>query len=156
MPRYLVIGLAAANGMDMSSLAGLPTATNPGRARMARQVQDEQDSYQYAPIQADPRDDSALAASGPSAYGPPAAAPHAGPDHVDYGAYTGGYGAFGWYTDHPVLLGPGHRRRRQAPVQMADDFQIRPSSFAAAARRRIQEEEDLDTAANAAYGAAVS
>ena len=37
------------------------------------------------------------------------AAPHAaaGPDHVDYGAYTGGYGAFGWYTDHPVLL-TGH------------------------------------------------
>ena len=37
------------------------------------------------------------------------AAPHAGgADHVDYGAYTGGYGAFGWYTDHPVLLGAGH------------------------------------------------
>ena len=32
---------------------------------------------------------------------------HGGPDHVDYGAYTGDYGAFGWYTDHPVLLGPG-------------------------------------------------
>ena len=69
------------------------------------------DSYQYAPVGLD---DSALTASGPQAYGPPAAAPHAGPDHVDYGAYTGGYGAFGWYTDHPVLLGPGHRRRRQA------------------------------------------
>merc|ERR1711997_134547 len=27
--------------------------------------------------------------------------PH-GPDYVDYGAYTGGYGAFGWYSDHPV------------------------------------------------------
>ncbi|KAF2352890.1 hypothetical protein FHG87_016353 [Trinorchestia longiramus] len=23
-------------------------------------------------------------------------------DIVDYGAYTGGHGAFGWYTDHPV------------------------------------------------------
>ena len=33
--------------------------------------------------------------------------PSGGPDHVDYGAYTGGYGAFGWYTDHPVLLA-GH------------------------------------------------
>merc|ERR1712080_27791 len=32
------------------------------------------------------------------------AAPVGGPDHVDYGAYTGGYGAFGWYTDHPVHL----------------------------------------------------
>lgn len=29
---------------------------------------------------------------------------NAGPDYVDYGAYTGGYGAFGWYTDHPVLV----------------------------------------------------
>jgi hypothetical protein len=25
-----------------------------------------------------------------------------GHDYVDYGAYTGGYGAFGWYSDHPV------------------------------------------------------
>ena len=25
----------------------------------------------------------------------------AGGDAVDYGAYTGGYGAFGWYSDHP-------------------------------------------------------
>ena len=40
-----------------------------------------------------------------NAYSAPAG--HAGPDHVDYGAYTGGYGAFGWYTDHPVLL-TGH------------------------------------------------
>ncbi|CAL8108680.1 unnamed protein product [Orchesella dallaii] len=27
---------------------------------------------------------------------------HHGHDYVDYGAYTGGWGAFGWYTDHPV------------------------------------------------------
>ncbi len=32
---------------------------------------------------------------------------NAGPDYVDYGAYTGGYGAFGWYTDHPVLIVDG-------------------------------------------------
>jgi len=25
-----------------------------------------------------------------------------GHDYVDYGAYTGGWGAFGWYSDHPV------------------------------------------------------
>ncbi|XP_076063314.1 uncharacterized protein LOC143038196 isoform X2 [Oratosquilla oratoria] len=25
-------------------------------------------------------------------------------DHVDYGAYTGGHGAFGWYSDHPVHI----------------------------------------------------
>ena len=32
----------------------------------------------------------------------------AGPDYVDYGAYTGGYGAYGWYTDHPVLVSGYH------------------------------------------------
>merc|ERR1719400_381462 len=31
-----------------------------------------------------------------------------GPDYVDYGAYTGGYGAFGWYSDHPVGGGYHH------------------------------------------------
>merc|ERR1711923_230303 len=78
-PRYLVIPI---EDVDMSSLAGasIPVFRMPGLARQARQVEEE-DSYQVA---------------------------HAGPDHVDYGAYTGGYGAFGWYTDHPVLLGPGH------------------------------------------------
>ncbi|ROT70165.1 hypothetical protein C7M84_011557 [Penaeus vannamei] len=29
-------------------------------------------------------------------------------DHVDYGAYTGGYGAFGWYSDHPVCVNCGY------------------------------------------------
>merc|ERR1711902_214422 len=90
---------------------GLRDVQNPGLARQARMAQEEQDSYQSAPFPsqyADARDDSAPAQSGPPAYGAPGPAPHAGPDHVDYGAYTGGYGAFGWYTDHPVLLGPGH------------------------------------------------
>merc|ERR1719468_829035 len=102
-------------------------------SRQARQVQEEQDSYQSAPYSppqfADDRDDSAYAES----------APHAGPDHVDYGAYTGGYGGYGWYTDHPVFPGSGRRRRRQVP-QFADDVRIQPSRFAQAARRRIQEE----------------
>ncbi|XP_069982917.1 uncharacterized protein [Penaeus vannamei] len=31
-----------------------------------------------------------------------------GNDHVDYGAYTGGYGAFGWYSDHPVCVNCGY------------------------------------------------
>ncbi|XP_068249894.1 uncharacterized protein [Palaemon carinicauda] len=34
-----------------------------------------------------------------------------GNDHVDYGAYTGGYGAFGWYSDHPVCINCGYHRR---------------------------------------------
>ena len=53
-----------------------------------------------------------LISSGPS----PAIA---GGDAVDYGAYTGGYGAFGWYSDHPNHEGIGHRRRRRSPQEAA-------------------------------------
>lgn len=35
------------------------------------------------------------------------AEPYGHNDHVDYGAYTGGYGAFGWYSDHPVCVNCG-------------------------------------------------
>ncbi|KAK8381605.1 hypothetical protein O3P69_018592 [Scylla paramamosain] len=35
------------------------------------------------------------------------AEPYDNNDHVDYGAYTGGYGAFGWYSDHPVCTNCG-------------------------------------------------
>merc|ERR1712241_641151 len=99
-PRYIVLPI---EDVDLSALVGqnLPVYRMPGLMRQARQV-DEVDSFQNGPL----RRDSEVAGS--NAYGAPHAAPaHAGPDHVDYGAYTGGYGAFGWYTDHPVLLGPG-------------------------------------------------
>lgn len=33
---------------------------------------------------------------------PRASSSYGGNDYVDYGAYTGGNGAFGWYSDHPV------------------------------------------------------
>jgi len=33
---------------------------------------------------------------------PRASSSYGGNDYVDYGAYTGGQGAFGWYSDHPV------------------------------------------------------
>merc|ERR1712024_175222 len=91
-PRYLVIPI---EDVDMSMFSGqtLPVYRVPGLARTARMAQEE-DSYQSAPAPYDSQGSSS------DAY----AAPHAGPDHVDYGAYTGGYGAFGWYTDHPVLL----------------------------------------------------
>ena len=49
--------------------------------------------------------------------GPSPAVP--GGDAVDYGAYTGGYGAFGWYSDHPNHEGIGHRRRRRSPQEEA-------------------------------------
>ncbi len=46
-----------------------------------------------------------------SLYFPPSGSyrsPPKGPDYVDYGAYTGKHGAFGWYSDHPVLLFKHH------------------------------------------------
>merc|ERR1719192_1593369 len=99
-PRYLVIPV---EDVDFSNFAGrtLPVVRMHGLMRQARQVEDEDEGFSGFP-----RADSQ--ASGSAAYGAPHAAAPAGPDHVDYGAYTGGYGAFGWYTDHPVLLGPGH------------------------------------------------
>merc|ERR1711881_253066 len=79
-PRYLVIPI---EDVDFgNSNLRLPVYRMPGLARQARAAQEDQ--YQ------EPNYDAAPAP--------------AGPDHVDYGAYTGGYGAFGWYTDHPVLL----------------------------------------------------
>ena len=71
-------------------------------------------------------------------------------------AVTSAYPMFLLEDGAEVAYEPVYRMARQAPVQMADDFQIRPSRFAEAARRRIQEEDDLETAADAAYGAAVS
>merc|ERR1712036_141677 len=91
-PRYLVIPI---EDVDFgNSNLRLPVYRMPGLARQARAAQDDQ--YQ------EPNYDAAPAAS--NAYAAPAPA---GPDHVDYGAYTGGYGAFGSYTDLPVLLA-GH------------------------------------------------
>ena len=70
----------------------------PGLMRQARQADEDQETLL-----------SDSQGAGSTLYGAPHAAPaQIGPDHFDYGAYTGGYGAFGWYTDHPVLLGPGH------------------------------------------------
>ena len=104
-PRYIVLPI---EDVDLSALVGqtLPVYRMPGLMRQARQLEDEEDSFQLSPLSNRRQTDSQTAGS--NAYAAPHAAPHnAGPDHVDYGAYTGGYGAFGWYTDHPVLLGPG-------------------------------------------------
>merc|ERR1712080_192461 len=78
-PRYLVIDLEAMEDPVMV----------PGLARTARMAKDEDSlSYQSGPQEYYPsleRSDSQ--ASGSNAYSAPAAS--AGPDHVDYGAYTG-------------------------------------------------------------------
>merc|ERR1711872_718390 len=80
-PRYLVIDLDAME--DPKALYPSP----PALARTARMAQEEE--YQPAPYyQANDRSDSEPAPS--NSYSAPAAS--AGPDHVDYGAYTGGYG----------------------------------------------------------------
>merc|ERR1711860_77227 len=91
-PRYLVIDLQAANGMDQAYLSGLPVMRNPvlaRQARMAQEEQDTQDSYQYDPY--------ALSF----------------PQGGYTGGNTGGYGAMGWYTDDPnfpIIQGYPHRR----------------------------------------------
>merc|ERR1712072_164269 len=94
-------------GRRIPGNAPVPRLQDAGRARQASQGRPgggQLSEPPYTPYadDAQPRD---AQASGSNAYNAPA--PHAGPDHVDYGAYTGGYGAFGWYTDHPVLL-TGH------------------------------------------------
>merc|ERR1712055_1136487 len=96
-PRYVVIPIEDVDFSSSSLLNKLPSYRLPSIARHARAAQEE-DSHQSAPRQY--QQDTAAS----NAYANPAPA---GPDHVDYGAYTGGYGAFGWYTDHPVLLA-GH------------------------------------------------
>ena len=70
-------------------------------------------------------------------------------------AVTSAYPMF-LLEEAPLPYEPVYRMARQVGPQFADDVQIQPSRFAQAARRRIQEEEDLVTAADAAYGAAVS
>merc|ERR1711911_81616 len=68
-------------------------------------------------------------------------------------AVTSAYPMF-LLEDTEAAYAPVYRVARQVrPSQMADDF-VPGSRFAEAARRRIQEEEDLETAADAAYGAA--
>merc|ERR1712147_5555 len=51
-------------------------------------------------------------------------------------AVTSAYPMFLLEDGAEVAYEPVFRMARQAPVQMADDFQIRPSRFAEAARRR--------------------
>merc|ERR1712137_298942 len=69
------------------------------------------------------------------------------------GAVTSAYPMF-LLEDAEAAYAPVYRMARQVrPSQMPEDF-VPGSRFAEAARRRIQEEEDLETAADAAYGAA--
>ncbi|XP_045023364.1 uncharacterized protein LOC123467555 [Daphnia magna] len=76
-PRFLAIPIE-----DIEFLNG--PAPYPGFQLPAHRVR--RDAQEPEP--------SPSARSGGNAYG--------GSDYVDYGAYTGGNGAFGWYSDHPV------------------------------------------------------
>merc|ERR1711936_229820 len=119
-PRYLVIPIEDVEFMENMEL---PVYSMPGLLhRTRRQAPDEQiisssnDAQFIAPAQR--RDDGIPAFSIPAEIRQAEDAITAGsnnyahgshgPDYVDYGAYTGGYGAFGWYSDHPV--GGYHRR----------------------------------------------
>merc|ERR1711894_305617 len=83
-PRYLVIDIQAANGMDQAYLSGLPVMRNPvlpRQARMAQEEQDTQDSNQY----------------GPYIWTRPTSPAQGGYTGGNTGGYTAGYGAMGWY-----------------------------------------------------------
>jgi len=119
-PRYLVIPIEDVEFMENMEL---PVYSMPGLLhRTRRQAPDEQvisssnDAQFIAPAQR--RDDGIPAFSIPAEIRQAEDAITAGsnnyahgshgPDYVDYGAYTGGYGAFGWYSDHPVGGGYHH------------------------------------------------
>ena len=48
-------------------------------------------------------------------------------------AIAGGYGAFGWYSDHPNHEGIGHRRRRRSPKKKKAPTPLAASSDQASA-----------------------
>merc|ERR1712024_30287 len=117
-PRYLVIPIEDVEFMENMEL---PVYSMPGLLHRARRQAPDEPSLSpseqsFAPAQR--RDDGIPAFSIPAEIRQAEDAITAGsnnyahgshgPDYVDYGAYTGGYGAFGWYSDHPV--GGYHRR----------------------------------------------
>merc|ERR1712038_437248 len=111
-PRYLVIPIEDVEFMENMEL---PVYSMPGLLHRARRQAPDEPSLSpseqsFAPAQR--RDDGIPAFSIPAEIRQAEDAITAGsnnyahgshgPDYVDYGAYTGGYGAFGWYSDHPV------------------------------------------------------
>ncbi|EFX83555.1 hypothetical protein DAPPUDRAFT_301609 [Daphnia pulex] len=78
-PRFLAVPLE-----DIQFINGLFQIFPHAQHRIVRR----------SPQQPLPHQDHETAASG--------SYPSGGSDSVDYGAYTGSYGAFGWYSDHPV------------------------------------------------------
>merc|ERR1712038_2225441 len=111
-PRYLVIPIEDVEFMENMEL---PVYSMPGLLHRARRQAPDEPSLSpseqsFAPAQR--RDDGIPAFSIPAEIGQAEDAITAGsnnyahgshgPNYVDYGAYTGGYGAFGWYSDHPV------------------------------------------------------
>merc|ERR1712141_482787 len=120
-PRYLVIPIEDVEFMENMEL---PVYSMPQlHHHIRRQAPDEQQisANNGSPVFIEPaqrRDDGIPAYSIPAEIRQAEDAITAGsnnyahgshgPDYVDYGAYTGGYGAFGWYSDHPV--GGGYHR----------------------------------------------
>ncbi|KAK2715049.1 uncharacterized protein LOC136038809 [Artemia franciscana] len=90
-PRFVAIPI---EDLQYLSFNGVPLQPYPQVNHRVRRAAFPDDAD--VPIRPRSAGDSSYAASG---YG--------GNDYVDYGAYTGGYGAFGWYSDHPVGGGYG-------------------------------------------------
>ncbi|XP_071521447.1 uncharacterized protein [Panulirus ornatus] len=62
----------------------------------------------YPQVQEHADGGEALLSDGSNVYERQSVGGYSSNDHVDYGAYTGGYGAFGWYSDHPVCVNCGY------------------------------------------------
>merc|ERR1711892_324788 len=99
-PRFLVIPMEDVQFNQMDNTR-LPVYRLPELSRQVRQApgngarqfqQQPLGRPQYDVIERS--DDN----EGSESSGYAAAAASTSPDHVDYGAYTGGAGAFGWYT----------------------------------------------------------
>ena len=72
-------------------------------------------------------------------------------------AVTSAYPMFLLEDEAALPYAPVYRMARQAPVRMSDNFgRGSESEFVQQARRRLAEGDDLDTAADAPYAAAVS
>merc|ERR1711941_151077 len=114
-PRYLVIPIEDVEFMENMEL---PVYSMPGLLHRARRQAPDEPSLSpseqsFAPAQR--RDDGIPAFSIPAEIRQAEDAITAGSNNYahgshgpDYGDYTGGYGAFGWYSDHPV--GGGYHR----------------------------------------------
>ena len=103
-PQYVLVPL---QDMPLMRLARSLRHYQPAQARSGADYApvDHGDYQNYAPVDHGEYAEEVLVPQASDSYHH--VDPHSHNDHVDYGAYTGGYGAYGWYSDHPVCVNCG-------------------------------------------------